>query len=91
MSTKQAIKKMCGYCTYEHGTNACKNADCEKRIYVDALLAQQEREKGCEYCKVLTPECRIGFFLPSIDPDSEADVVTISHCPMCGKRLEVEP
>lgn len=58
---------------------------------VKMLREQAEREKGCEYCKVLTPDCCGGFFLPSIDPDCEADMVTITHCPMCGKRLEAQP
>ena len=53
-----------------------------------ALYEKLDRENGCEYCKVLTPDCCGGFFLPSIDPDCEADMVTITHCPMCGKRLE---
>ena len=57
----------------------------------EALREKQERSKGCEYCKVLTPDCCGGFFLPSIDPDCEADMVTITHCPMCGKRLEEKP
>jgi hypothetical protein len=64
--------------------------DFALEVAIEALREQAEREKGCEYCKVLTPDCCGGFFLPSIDPDCEADMVTITHCPMCGKRLEVE-
>lgn len=71
-----------------------RNAQEAYKNYYKAQLAKvkaEEREKGCEYCKVLTPDCCGGFFLPSIDPDCEADMVTIMYCPMCGKRLEVEP
>lgn len=59
-------------------------------LAIEALREQAEREKGCEYCEVLTPDSVIGFALPSIYPDCEFDLVTITHCPMCGKRLEVE-
>lgn len=40
----QAIAEMCGHCCYEHGTHACRNAKCSRRIYVDALRSQQERD-----------------------------------------------
>jgi hypothetical protein len=71
-----------------------RNAQEAVKNYYKAQLAKakaEERENGCEYCKVLTPDCCRGFFLPSIDPDCEADMVTITHCPMCGKRLEEAP
>jgi hypothetical protein len=63
---------------------------CSAETALSALREKLERENGCEYCKVLTPDCCGGFFLPSIDPDCEADMVTITHCPMCGKRLEAQ-
>jgi hypothetical protein len=68
-----------------------RNAQEAYKNYYKAQLAKakaEERENGCEYCKVLTPDCCKGFFLPSIDPDCEADMVTIMYCPMCGRRLE---
>ena len=72
-------------------THSCLPSSWSIEVALAALREKQERDKGCEHCKVLTAEHCTGFLLPSADPDCEADMVTISHCPMCGKRLEVEP
>ena len=55
---------------------------------ISALRAQEK--EPCEYCKVLTPDMCCGFTLPSIHGDEDGDVVTITHCPMCGRPLKGE-
>ena len=73
---EQAISDLCGHCVYGHGTHACKSAVCSKRICVDALREQAERDKGCEYCK--EPLFMHGGAMPC------------NFCPSCGKRLEAQ-
>ena len=88
---EEAIKYLEGMIFTQDFHPSTLRAKAVNTMAIEALREKLERENGCEYCKVLTPDCCGGFFLPSIDPDCEADMVTITHCPMCGKRLEVEP
>ena len=55
----------------------------EMRMTTDEAI-----KEPCEYCKVLTPDMCCGFTLPSIHGDEDGDVVTITHCPMCGRLLK---
>jgi hypothetical protein len=68
-----------------------------------ALREKAEREKGCEFCcyqecpdKTLYPKEGYTFYVgfsKQIDVDAFDEIETdeIKYCPMCGKRLEVEP
>lgn len=62
----------------------CKNL----KVAIAALREKAEREKGCEYC-----HSRFGIATHHIT-DSGMKAGTnknVNFCPMCGKRLEVEP
>ena len=48
-----------------------------------ALRAQQEREKGCEYCEIA--EHNEGV-LP-VEKDTMCGL-KLNYCPMCGRKLE---
>ena len=57
-------------------------------LAVAALREKAERDKGCEYC-----HSRFGIATHHIT-DSGMKAGTnknVNFCPMCGKRLEVEP
>ncbi len=58
------------------------------RLAVDALREQAERSKGCEYCN-----SRFGIATHHINGQLlQAGTKKIAiYCPMCGRRLEVEP
>lgn len=84
---------MCGDIEY------CKAQNRALDIAIAALREQAEREKGCEYCNdqevIAWDMCNDGIVIESNGKmhmlsggDWEAE---IDFCPMCGKRLEVEP
>ena len=68
-----------------------------------ALREKAERNKGCGFCcyqehpdKTFYPKEGYAFyagFSKQIDVDAFDEIETdeIKYCPMCGKRLEVEP
>ena len=70
---------------------------------IEALREKQERDKGCEYCSDHEDLAfghdslkRVGSIyidknLLVADLYSESMAVAVCYCPMCGKRLEVEP
>lgn len=71
---------------------------CSVEIALAALRSEAERSRGCEYCaksdKVyLTRDIYtvIGNEGPYISSDEGYTCAEIKYCPMCGKRLEVEP
>ena len=98
---QRAINEMCGHCRYEHGSHACQNAECSRRICVDALRSELDRV-GCEYCNDgEAMACgqdslrRAGYIyldgnLLTADLYSDSMAVAVCYCPMCGKKLEVE-
>ena len=49
---------------------------------IAALREQAGREKGCEYC-----DDNFKFWQTQIS----GELPNVRFCPMCGKRLEVEP
>lgn len=60
-------------------------------FYQDALAAlreQAEREKGCEYCN---SRFAIATHYITESGMKAGTNKTANFCPMCGKRLEVEP
>jgi len=73
------------------------------RLAVDALREQAERSKGCEYClqgedlaygldsMQRTGRIYIDGNLLTADLYSESMAVAVCCCPVCGRRLEVEP
>lgn len=73
------------------------------RTALAALREQAERSKGCEYClqgedlaygldsMQRTGRIYIDGNLLTADLYSESMAVAVCCCPMCGKRLEVEP
>ena len=60
----------------------------EIEMALAALREKQERDKGCEYCN-----SRFGIATHHINGQLlQAGTKKIAiYCPMCGKRLEVEP
>lgn len=54
------------------------------------MTTDEAIKEPCEYCKVLTPDVCCEFTLPSIHGDEDGDMVTITHCPMCGRPLKGE-
>ena len=74
------------------------------KVALTALREQAERSKGCVFCnderhrireafdegtaKIINAENRYAL---SIDTSRDAAIFNIFYCPMCGKRLEVEP
>ena len=79
---------------------------CSAEIALDALREKAERDKGCEHC-LLGLEIAYNAESKHINSKEsyicldgnilEADLYTeymaaeVRYCPMCGKRLEVEP
>ena len=73
-------------------------------LAIAALREQAERSKGCVFCnderhrirevfdegtaKIIDAENRYAL---SVDTSRDAAIFNIFYCPMCGKRLEVEP
>ncbi len=57
-------------------------------VGVEALRSEAERSKGCEYCN-----SRFGIASHHINEAGlQAGTKRVAnYCPMCGKRLEVEP
>jgi hypothetical protein len=80
--------------------------DFALEVAIEALREQVERSKGCEYCllgleiaynaeskHINSKEsyiCLDGNILEA-DLYTEYMAVEVRYCPMCGKRLEVEP
>lgn len=73
-------------------------------IALAALREQAERSKGCEYCDFssgsigATFDGADDFFMTEhtdgvnlCSDGKEFTLTKINNCPMCGKRLEVEP
>lgn len=74
------------------------------KLALAALREQAEREKGCIFCsgerhcireafdegtaKVISADNRYAL---SVGTSRDAAIFNIFFCPMCGKRLEVEP
>lgn len=73
------------------------------QLALTALREKQEREKGCEFCScseyldnTLYPKEGYIFYAGyskqiAADDFHEYETEEIKFCPMCGKRLEVEP
>ena len=63
-------------------------------LALEALREKAERERGCEWCKIgLRFECYLvddDGHTASIQ-DHVVQTVIADFCPICGKRLEVEP
>ena len=87
------------------GTNYGEN-QCHREtmmLAAEALREQAERSKGCEYCADHEDLAfghdslkRVGSIyidknLLVADLYSESMAVVICFCPVCGRRLEVEP
>lgn len=53
-----------------------------KETALSALRSEAERGKGCEYC-----DDNFKFWQTQIS----GELPNVRFCPMCGKRLEVEP
>ena len=84
-----------GLCTYS--TTGCSDCDIShaKIVALTALREQTEREKGCNYCLQTWPD-RAAAGVSDIWHGNKLSVGygvyrEIKFCPMCGKRLEVEP
>ena len=80
-------------------------AYCEHlKVAIEALREQAERSKGCVFCNDERHRIREVFdegtakiidaenhYALSVDTSRDAAIFNIFYCPMCGKRLEVEP
>ncbi len=70
----------------EAGRSTCKSCPIPDGVTDDAVVAslreQAERSKGCEYC-----DDNFKFWQTQIS----GELPNARFCPMCGKRLEVEP
>ena len=64
---------------------------CSAEIALAALREQAERSKGCEVCNSLVAMRYETVCDWSDDGKAVWDTNTMHFCPMCGKRLEVEP
>ena len=71
-------------------------------LAAEALREQAERSNGCEWCKVGQDNARTVWIDGSFDAftgDSYGEGAShkgiidrkVAYCPMCGRRLEVEP
>ena len=96
--TERAIAEIIGT---NYGESQCHR---ETMVLAAAALREQaERSKGCGFCcyqehpdKTFYPKEGYAFyagFSKQIDVDAFDEIETdeIKYCPMCGKRLEVEP
>lgn len=84
--------------------DGCKSGGDRLARALAALCDAEQREKGCVFCnderhrirevfdegtaKIIDAENRYAL---SVDTSRDAAIFNIFHCPMCGKRLEVEP
>jgi plasmid stabilization system protein ParE len=73
--------------------------DFALEVAIEALREQAERGKGCEYCRGNVKELVDGDTTIFINHEDKVfyadwsgnDYLDWKHCPMCGRRLEVEP
>lgn len=73
---KRTIRELQRYVNARWGANDMFN------LALTALSEKAEREKGCEYC-----DDNFKFWQAQI----RGELPNVRFCPMCGKRLEVEP
>ena len=87
-------------------THSCLPSSWSFEVALAALREKQERDKGCEHCllgleiaynaeskHINSKEsyiCLDGNILEA-DLYTEYMAVEVRYCPMCGRRLEVEP
>ena len=60
-------------------------------LAISALRAQQEREKGCEYCNGPDTEYGVISFPRTESGEidiNQVEVVAARVCPMCGRELK---
>jgi hypothetical protein len=57
---------------------------CSAEAALIALREQQAREKGCDYCGLI-------YKLDGASYGTDSVIIENRFCPMCGRRLEVEP
>ena len=80
----------------EHLDNRCDSCACEIANERDKALARleaevrtslheaQERDKGCDHCNLI-------YKMDGASYGTTDEIIDNKFCPMCGKRLEVEP
>jgi hypothetical protein len=83
----------------------CDNIIHMNDIAISALRDKAEREKGCQYCTTgeslngyddvgsfaIHPNGKTHYLEVAYNDDFYNCTVYINFCPMCGRRLEVEP
>ena len=70
-----------------------KGNDCTFEQGADWLIANGvtvQEQDGCEYCNGLPFSQMEDFTMPNASK-KDYDIVTIRHCPMCGRRLPQPP
>ena len=98
--TERAIKAMENIAEYW----TCRPSERQAaQLALTALREQAERSEGCEYClqgedlaygldsMQRTGRIYIDGNLLTADLYSESMAVAVRFCPVCGRRLEVEP
>lgn len=88
MTNEEAIERLSPYVD-----NECYTAEHQEacRMAISALREQEERSKGCEFCK--GAKYIYGELSASGHFDGNHDFVNEQYgdlpiCPMCGRRLE---
>lgn len=95
MTREEAIKELESYA--DHSWGGLSEAF---ELAIVALKEQEERSKGCEYCKeyksivekdgsFISFDATLskGIFLEACTPDIVLEA-KVPFCPMCGRRLE---
>ena len=87
--TERAIAEIIGT---NYGESQCHR---ETMVLAAAALREQAERSGCEYCKDMKymPFAEHKVYIDGngkLDVDSDEDF-QLNFCPMCGRRLEVEP
>jgi len=61
-------------------------ADIKRHINVaiEALREKAEMENGCDYCGLI-------YKLDGDSYGTDSEIIDNKYCPMCGRRLEVNP
>ena len=100
---EEAIKYLKGMIFTQDFHPSTLRAKAVNTMAIAALREQAERSKGCEYClqgedlayghdsMQRTGRIYIDSNLLTADLYSESMAVAVCCCPMCGRRLEVEP
>ncbi len=87
-TTEEAIKYLEHMIFTQDFHPSTLRAKAVNTMAIEALREKQEREKGCEYCNSRFGIASHHINQAGLQAGTRRDA---KYCPMCGKRLEVQP